>query len=513
MRRRDRSSGLAVVNAATITLDRSSATPLFRQLYDSLRASILRGHLPRGTRLPSTRALAADLAIARNTVASAYDQLVAEGYLEGQVGSGTYVARTLPDDAIAVGAEVEARREPCSGRQLSRRGDLLAATPVAASQTSAMPRPFRAGLPAFDAFPFQLWARLMTRHWRRPSRELLGYGAPAGYRPLREAIAAQLAATRGVRCDAEQVLIVAGSQQALDLASRVLLDEGDVVWIEDPGYLGARGALVAAGARVVGVPVDAEGIDVAWGTAHAPTPRLVYVSPSYQYPLGVTMSLARRLALLDWASRADAWVLEDDCDSEYRYTGRPLAALQGLDRDGRVIYLGTFSKVLLPSLRLGYLVVPPDRVDAFAAARALVDRHSPLVEQAVLADFIHDGHFAHHVRRTRLLYAERQATLVEAASRELSGLLDVRPADAGLHLIGWLPEGVDDVAAASLADARDVETIPLSRYYLQPAPRGGLVLGYAALNEEQIRDGVSRLAQALQRTPGVRKLAPPRHPE
>lgn len=496
---RDRRGGSAVVNATTIVLDRSSATPLFRQLYESLRTSILRGRLPSGTRLPSTRALAADLAIARNTVANAYEQLLAEGYVEGQVGSGTYVARTLPDDAVPVGAEVApAAREPCPGRRLSRRGDLLAGTSVGVSRTSATPRPFRAGLPAFDAFPFQLWARLMARHWRHPSRELLGYSAPVGYRPLREAIAAHLAATRAVRCDAEQVVIVAGSQQALDLAARVLLDEGDVVWIEDPGYLGARGALVGAGARVVGVPVDAEGIDVAWGAAHAPTPRLVYVSPSHQYPLGVMMSLARRLALLDWASRADAWILEDDYDSEYRFVGRPTAALQGLDRDGRVIYLGTFSKVLLPSLRLGYLVVPPDLVDAFAAARALVDRHSPLVEQAVLADFINDGHFAHHVRRMRLLYAERQATLVEAASRELSGLLDVRPADAGLHLIGWLPEGVDDVAAASLADARDVETIPLSRYYLQPAPRGGLVLGYAALNEEQIREGVSQLAQALQ---------------
>jgi GntR family transcriptional regulator / MocR family aminotransferase len=293
------------------------------------------------------------------------------------------------------------------------------------------------------------------------------------------------------------VIVVAGSQQALDLTARLLLDEGDAAWIEDPGYLGARGALLGAGASLVPVPVDGEGLDVQAGQARNPEARLIYVSPSHQYPYGVTMSLPRRLALLESASRAGAWVLEDDYDSEYRYAGRPLAALQGLDGEGRVIYLGTFSKVLFPALRLGYMVVPPDLVDGFVAARALVDRHSPTLDQAALADFIADGHFARHIRRMRALYAERQAILVEAATHGLAGVLDVSTAEAGMHLVGWLPPGVDDVEASRQAAAHGVEAPPLSLYSLEPPRHGGLLLGYTAVGEKEIRDGVQRLAKAL----------------
>jgi len=315
---------------------------------------------------------------------------------------------------------------------------------------------------------------------------------------LREAVAAYLGAARAVRCEPEQVIVVAGAQQALDLAARVLTDAGDSVWVEEPGYLGAKGALAAAGARLVPVPLDEEGLSVEAGARLAPAARLIYASPSHQYPTGVTMSLSRRLALLEWAGRAGAWVLEDDYDSEYRYAGRPLAALQGLDREQRVVYLGTFSKVLFPALRIGYIVVPEDLVDAFRAARSLSDRHSPTVEQAVLADFIVEGHFARHIRRMRALYAERQAALVAAGREELGGLLELRPADAGLHLTGLLPAGVSDREASLAAEARGVEAQPLSAFHLGPARRAGLVLGYAAYDGREIREGARQLAAALQ---------------
>ena len=301
-----------------------------------------------------------------------------------------------------------------------------------------------------------------------------------------------------MRCDARQVIIVSGSQQALDLAARLLLDEGEAAWVEDPCYLGGRGALIGAGAQLVHVPVDAEGLDVAAGLARAPYARLAYVTPSHQYPLGVTMSLARRLALLEWAERTGAWVLEDDYDSEFRYAGRPLASLQGLDRAARVCYIGTFSKVLFPALRLGYLVAPPALAESFANARALVDRHAPTVEQATLADFIAEGHFARHIRRMRALYAERQAALVDAARAIVGGAVALEPAEAGMHLVGWLGEGRDDLAVAARAAAQGLEVPALRRYAAETTLRGGLLLGYTALDAAQIRAGLQRLAAAIQ---------------
>jgi GntR family transcriptional regulator / MocR family aminotransferase len=450
--------GSSAAPFAVVSLDEASPVPLYRQLYDELRGAILGGRLGSGSRLPSTRDLAADLGVSRNTVSNAFLQLCAEGYLEGKVGSGTYVSRSLPDDLLLArpSARPEAPRMPPSARAdsgLSRRGKLLAVTPATATVRRGRPRAFRSGVPALDAFPSETWARLAARCWRGAPQSLFGYGDPAGYRPLREAIAEYLGAVRAARCSWEQVIVVSGSQQALDLGARVLLDPGDTAWVEDPCYPAARGALVGSGARLAPVTVDSEGLDVAAGETRAVDARLAYITPSHQYPLGVTMSLARRLALLDWANRSGAWILEDDYDSEYRYSGRPLSSLQGLDDGGRVLYLGTFSKVLSPALRLGYLVVPPDLVDAFVAARALVDRHSPMMEQAVLVEFIAEGHFARHVRRMRSLYAERRDALVEALGRGLAGLIEVGAVDAGLHLVGWLPEGTDDREASRRAAA------------------------------------------------------------
>ena len=290
---------------------------------------------------------------------------------------------------------------------------------------------------------------------------------------------------------------MAGSQEALEIAAQVLLDVGDSAWVEDPGYLGARGALLGAGARLVPVPVDDEGLDVTEGIRRCPAARVVCVSPSHQFPLGMTMSLARRLSLLEWASRAGAWILEDDYDSEYRYAGRPVPSLQGLDTQGRVIYIGTFSKVLFPSLRLGYVVAPPDLVDPFIKTRAIFDRHSPTIEQAVLRDFITNGHFARHIRLMRTLYAERQEVLVKEIKSGLGGLLEVYPDEAGMHLVGWLPEGVSGVDAARRANEHGVELGRLSNYYIEPQKRGALTLGYSAYEPKEIRKGVRRLAEAL----------------
>lgn len=381
---------------------------------------------------------------------------------------------------------------------MSQRGELLARTRTSTVGDQGRPRAFRPGVPALDEFPNEVWRRISNRVWRRPEASLLGYGYPAGYWPLREEISTYLQTSRAVRCDPGQVIVVSGSQQALDLCARVLLDPCDAAWVEDPGYGGARAALLGSGARLVTVPVDGEGLDVAAGREREPGARLVCVTPSHQYPTGTTMSLGRRLELLAWAEEANGWVVEDDYDSEYRYTGRPLEALQGLDGGRRVVYVGTFSKVLFPALRLGYLVVPPGLVDAFVTARELVDRQPPGVEQAVLAEFFREGHFARHVRRMRALYAARRTALLKAAERHLAGLLTLRPAEAGMHLVGELPEIFDDQEASRLAEEAGVEAPAISVY---GGTEGGLMLGYAAVGEEEIEAAVRNLAAALSRKP------------
>jgi GntR family transcriptional regulator/MocR family aminotransferase len=496
-----RSSAAALL---ALPLDGPSPTPLFRQLYESIRGAALSGQLAAGVRLPATRILAEELGLSRNTVLNAYEQLLAEGYLVGRSGSGTFVAPDLPDDLLEARARPAEPRRARRGAFLSRRGALLSRIRQSPSSRDGQQRAFRPGVPALDAFPRQDWARLLRKHSRQLPWRLLDYGETAGYRPLREAVAAHVRAARAVRCGWEQVVIVSGTQQATDLCVRLLLDPGDTVWVEDPGYLGARAALTGAGARIVPVNVDSEGLDVDDGIRRFARARLCCVTPSHQYPLGVTLSLPRRLALLDWARRAGARIVEDDYDSEFRYAGRPLASLQGQDRDGRVIYVGTFNKALFPSLRLGYLVVPADLVDAFVAARGFSDGHSSMLTQAVLTDFLTEGHFARHIRRMRSLYAERQDALVRAARRALTGLLEVAPSETGLHLVGWLPRGVDDRAASRAAAAAGVEVPPLSVYRVRPSRRGGLLMGYGGVNPRQIRDGVRALAAALEALPRQR---------
>jgi len=483
-----------------VAIDQKSGQPLYRQIYTHVRQCILDGRLAPGARLPSTRQLAADLRVSRSTAVQAYEQLRAEGYIEGLGGAETRVSGALPDSFVRTGP-----REPDS-TITPLRSSLVPSTRARATLAVMRrhnppfglgPRAFRAGVPAVDVFPVDTWGRIMARRWSRTPARDLAYGDPFGYRPLREAIADYLRAARGVRCTADQVMVVAGSQQALDLTSRVLLDQGDKVWLEDPGYHGARGAFTAAGATIIPVPVDQDGLDVMAGRTLAPDARLAFVTPSRQLPLGSTMSLPRRLALLEWASASRAAIFEDDYDSEFRYASRPLPALQGLDRAGCVLYAGTFSKVTFPSMRLGYLVVPPSLIDVFGAARHFADFHSPFLEQAVMTDFIVEGHFERHIRRMRAIYHERQVLLVNLARERLGGLLDVRPADAGMTVVGWLGGGLDDVATARAAERAGLHVLPLSPLAVRPLPPA-LLLGYAGVRDDEIRDGVNRLAIVLE---------------
>lgn len=501
-----------------VDLDPDAATPMFRQIYDGVRAAILSGRLAAGARLPSSRALAADLRVARNTVLQAFEQLRSEGYLATRRGGGTRVRSTMPDAPVDLPSRMRARsprriegstRSARSLPRLSKRASLALRGGSGFVRTSgSTSTPFELGISAVDAFPTRLWARFAARRWRQQLGGL-GHADPAGEYPLRRAIADYLGAARRVRCTADQVIVVNGAQQALHLIGQVLLDPDELVWIENPGYVGAWMAFQTAGARLVPVPVDQEGLDVAAGKRAARGARLAYVTPSHQFPLGVLMSAPRRLELSAWARQVSAWIVEDDYDSEFRYGGRQLPCLQGLDTDtsqdgtsSRVIYVGTFSKTLAPSLRLGFLVVPDALIDAFRAMRTATDRHSPTTDQGVLADFIGEGHYSRHIRQVRTLCAERQAALLAAAEANLGGMLAVEPDAAGLHLVGWLPVGVDDRRATALAAAEGVLVWPLSRFTIgtrRPSTPGALLLGYAAHSAAQIHQAVERLARALDR--------------
>jgi len=487
-----------------VAVDRKSGAPMHRQVYDQIRDAILGGRLAPGRRLPSTRALADELSVSRNTVLAAYDQLFAEGYTEGQVGSGTRVSRVLPEDVLAARTQAQQRSGAAMSPEasLSVKGKaLLEAKP---RSHRARGFAFRPGMPEIDRFPWTQWSRMVARFWRSPPRQLVSYGDPGGHMPLRIAIAEYLRAVRGLVCDAEQVIVTAGAQQAIDLAARALLDPGDKVWIEDPGYAGIRGVLTATEAELVPLPVDAQGLIVAEGVRKAPDARMAVVTPSHQYPMGAVMSLARRLELLEWATESGAWILEDDYDSEYRYAGRPLSALQGLDSTGRVIYVGTFSKVMFPAIRLGYMVVPPALAEPVIRIRRSLDDQTAIVMQPVLTEFIESGHFAAHIRRMRILYAERQQVLIDAVRKQLGDVLDIAPDEAGMHIVALIrPEsGLTDADIAEAAGKAGLDVYPLREFFYGAPDRNGLVLGYAGVEARDIRRGVEKLAGV------IRKLKP-----
>ncbi|HUN45522.1 MAG TPA: PLP-dependent aminotransferase family protein [Stellaceae bacterium] len=475
----------------SLALDRAAALPLQEQIAAYFRAAVLGGRLRAGTRVPSSRALASDHGVARITAVQAYDRLVAEGYLVARAGSGLFVADSVPEH-LARPAPVPRRERAGRPPELKRpRPPAMPARPLEVL-------PLSAGIPALDHFPWSDLQRITARIHRERPVAALGYCDPRGEGLLRQAIADYLGAARGITCTPEQVLVVAGSQQGIDLAARVLASPGEQVWTEEPGYPAGRAALQAAGLEVVPVPVDDEGVDVAAGMRLAPRARLALVSPSHQYPLGVPLSLGRRLALLDWAVGAGAWIVEDDYDGEYRYSGRPLAPLHTLDHGNRVLYLGTFSKVLAPGLRIGYLVVPLAVMDRFVALKAASDRHAPALTQRVLARFMTEGRLAAHLRRMRVLYAARRAALLKALAAEAGGLLAPEgAAEAGLHLVTHLLVAGDDVAISRRAQDLRVHASPLSTYYAGSRRRRGFVLGFAGTPETEIRAAVRRLAAAI----------------
>lgn len=482
-----------------IAVDRKAPKPLHRQIYDAFRTAVIEQNLQPGQQIPSTRALAAELGISRIPVLGAYSQLLAEGYFESRKGAGTFVSSSLPDKMTSVEYRGVATGHARTGpRDASSRSSLAPARNCAPWTFGS--GAFSVGQLAFDHFPFQIWSSLVARQARKVRASNLNYSDPMGSMAFRETIATYLRTSRAVHCDARQIMVVSGSQQALDLSARVLLDPGDAVWVEDPGYEMARSALSLAGGRLVPVPVDAEGMDVAAGIALCRKAVGVCVTPSHQLPLGVTMSASRRLQLLDWADRSGAWIIEDDYDSEYRYESMPVGSLQGLDRGARVIYIGTFSKTLFPSLRLGYMVIPPDLVDRFAAVRRVIDLCPPHLNQAVAADFINQGHFARHIRKTRLVYRERRSVLVEAIEKEFGSQVQILGGEAGMHLVVTLPPGLSDRQISTDAAARKLWLWPLSPAYLGEPTQQGFILGFGSTTTSEIPKAVRRMRELIGET-------------
>ena len=478
-----------------LLLDPDSPLPLHQQVYRGIRGAVLSGRLSRGQRLPSTRALAALLEISRTTATLACDQLVSEGYLEARRGSGTYVCAQLPEDYLAP-ALPDREGQEAVRPTLSGYGRRLEGLGCPEFPAKGLPYDFSPGRPALDAFPMDIWSRLLTRQCREGGTGLLGYAEdPAGHAPLREALADYLRRSRAVRCEADQVIVVTGCQQAIDLAARVLVDPGATVALEDPGYPKARRSFLAHGARIQPLPVGDDGLELAG--LKTSRPRLVYLTPSHQYPTGLVLDLPRRLELLTWAGEAGALIFEDDYDSEFRFGGRPLPAMQGLDGAGTVLYSGTFSKVLFPALRLGYLVAPRALAGPLSRALGLLSRQPPTLEQATLADFIREGHLERHLRRMRTLYGARREALVEALAAAFGDRVSILGAEGGMHLLARFVTQRKDQELVRLAAELGVALTPASGYYLDPAPSSGFIFGFAALTPARIREGIRRLATVL----------------
>jgi len=479
-----------------IVVDRKTATPLHKQIYDAYRAAILRGDLRAGQQIPSSRELASDIQVSRFPVVHAYAQLLAEGYFEGRAREGTFISGSLPEHLNSVEQQFGPSAQIDSGpRLVSHRASLIPAFWGDPSRGGW--GAFGVHQPAYDHFPFKIWSDLAARHSLNPKASSIHHIDPLGSLRFRETICSYLRTSRGVKCDASQIMVVSGSQQALDITVRVLLDPGSPVWIEEPGYRLLRSLLTASGCRLIPVPVDGEGLDVTAGIKRGNEARAVFVSPSHQYPLGSTMSASRRLQLLNWARSSGAWIIEDDYDSEYRYGSRPIPSLQGLDVNARVIYIGTFSKVLFPSMRIGYIVIPHDLVERFVAIRAYMDIFPPYLYQEVLTDFIHMGHFGRHLRKMRRLYGERRTTLVECLHSEFGDKIQVHGSEAGMYLAVTLPEGIQDTEVAARAAKKGLWVWALSPSYLGEKSRQGLVLGFGSTAVEQIPRAVRKLRSIL----------------
>ncbi len=474
-----------------LSVDRTDAATLSMQLATRLRDMILSGELPPGTRLPATRVLARDHGVSRTTAVTVYEQLASEGMVTSHVGAGTYVSEEVRPHASAA-------PQPQS---LPRVAGNVPGQFFPRLEHPRAPRPFVTGMPAFDAFPMAQWARMQARYWRSPRAEIMSYPDAAGLPALREAICRHLRANRGLTCAPSEVFVFAGAQDAFLQIAQILLEPGDPVWIENPGAIGARNAFLSRGVRLVPVPVDAQGLDVAAGRAAAPAFRAAFVTPAHQHPLGMPMSRDRRFELLAEAERAGAWVIEDDYVGEFHYGRAPLPPLKALDSGGRVIYVGTFSKALFPAIRLGYAVVPPGLTEIFTRTLEAAAHGVSHSVQAVVTAFIEEGRFSAHIRRMRDLYRDRRDALMEAAEAHLAGLLTLRPTDTGFHTVGLFPEPRCEQAAAEAARAEGLAVTPLARFALAPIAQQGLTLGFSAVPRLELQRGVERLARALRAAP------------
>lgn len=474
-----------------LSVDRASDDPMHRQIYAALRRFILDGQIAAHTLLPSTRSLAEDLKVGRNTVIAAYDQLLAEGFIEARAGSGTWVAPIKQ----AKHADAPAIRHNDSSRRLSSRGRTIVDGPQPPRNAGVIN--FHPGVPETASFPFSIWSSLLVRNSRSRDESLLGYLSFAGHPGLRATIASNISVSRGIDCSPDQVIVVTGAQAALDLVSRVLMDEGDHVWMEEPGYLGAKSAFLAAGAKLAPLKVNRRG----WNLSDPvlPPPRLIYVTPSCQWPFGTIMGIEERLQLLDIAERHGAWIIEDDFDGEYRFRGRPVPALRGLDHANHVVYIGSFGKTLLPALRIGYLIVPPELVSSFDKAVSITGQFAPLILQATVNDFIRQGYFATHLKRMRRLYARRQANFVKLCREHLGEWVTVSENDSGMQLLARFTRPLNDldVVAAAVKEGLDVQAVSIN--YHSTEPEHGLLLGYTAMDERQILRAVLALRAAFMR--------------
>ncbi len=501
-------------------LDRAAAEPVYRQVLRLMQQAILTSQLLPGAKLPSSRTLAADLGIARNTVLHVYDQLTAEGYVISSTGSGTYVADTRPDSAaVKPHLFAPANRDASAGE--------LAAAASRAAQTLARPAhrseagdlstrgrrqirqagvsskqwgAFMPGVPDVAEFPARTWSRLQAKLWKEANPDLLTYAPGGGYRPLRRALSDYLRVARSVNCTPDQIIITTGIHQSIDLAVRLLTDVGDRAWVEEPCYWGVRSVLQSSGLKLAPVPVDDEGLNPRESDLQDP-PRLALVTPSHQYPLGMVMSLARRRTLLEYARQHGVWIIEDDYDSEFRYGSRPLASLQGLDDAGRVIYVGSLGKMLFPGLRIGYMIAPEHLIDTFRTGVAELYREGQLMQQAVLTEFIMDGYLTSHVRRMRALYGERRQLLIDAITARFGDALPVMGDEAGLHFVLGLPDHANDRDVTAAAYDAGVIVRPLAAYYSGETPaRRGLLLGYACVPNERIAPAFDTLARVIETT-------------
>jgi GntR family transcriptional regulator/MocR family aminotransferase len=481
---------------STLDVDPSSGIPLYRQLEAAMRQLVLDGKLPANSRLPATRQLALDLGISRLTVKNVYEQLISEGFLDARRGAGTFVASIptsqLPPEIPAATASASSNRQPLLS-QVSRIGPSRSTTHLGGVKA------FRPGVPALDLFPRRAWASAHSRVMRQHDNNLLGYGPPGGMPELKRAITEHVRDHRGVECEAEQVIITSGAQQAFTLIALALLETGNTVWFEDPGHIAARDSMRLLGADVRSVPIDEEGFDLHLAKAKYPNSRLIFVTPSHQHPLGVTMSLNRRLELLDYAQQNNSWVVEDDYDSEFRYTGRALPALRALDHTGNVLYVGSFSKSLFPALRLGYLISPPSMVDAFTAGQTILSQNVSPVQQQVTARFILDGSFNSHIRKMRSVYQQRRDLLIENLTEQAGELLELETCEAGMHLIAWLRNrSVSDNEAARAIWDSGIDCLPVSLYCDQQKLRPGIMFGFACAAEDAIAPNTVRVARALE---------------